>query len=181
MDVLIMEAANLFCGSHDPTKSNHLTISMLKLPAIEENYVSHAAGGAPIEIEIDTHINHLEAPFTLLGWTPYVMTLIGESRVDRQIFTAYGQIRQRRSGKAIQALAIMHGRLGRVNPTEFSRGQNQSHEYAIRGIVHYRLYIDNQEIYYWDFFTSARRVGGVDLNAELNRNLGIPTADAPSG
>lgn len=102
-NVFVMEAANLFCGDHDPTSSNHLLLQELKLPALEENYSDHAAGGAPIAIEVDTHINRLEATFNLAGWNPFVMTLIGESRRERQVFTAYGVIRDRRLGDAIEA------------------------------------------------------------------------------
>jgi phage tail tube protein FII len=175
-NLFVMESANLFCGDHDPTSSNHLLLQELKLPALEENYSDHAAGGAPIAIEVDTHINRLEATFNLAGWNPFVMTLIGESRRERQVFTAYGLIRDRRLGDAIEAKAVIQGRLGRVNPTPFSHGNLMAHEFSIRGIVHYELYMDSEEIYWWDFFTSTRRVGAIDLNFDYNRILRIPAS-----
>jgi hypothetical protein len=176
--VYVMESANLFCGDHDPSSSNHLTLQELKLPGLEENYVDHAPGGAPLAIEVDTHVNRLEATFNLAGWSPNVMTLIGSSTRSRQIFTAYGLVRDRRSGEALEARAVMQGRLGRVNMTNFRKGDLQAHEYSIRGIVHYELYLDGEEIYFWDFFISARRIGGEDLNLELNDILRIPTSAA---
>ena len=175
-NVYNLEAANLFCGDHDPTKSQHLNLHELKLPALEENYVDHSPGGAPIAIEIDTHINKLEATFTLSGWQPLVMTLIGESRRERQVFTAYGLIRDRRLGEAVEAIGIIGGRLGRCNPTAFSHGSLMSHEYSIKGITHYELYMGGEEIYWWDFFTSTRRIGGSDLNADFNQILRIPVS-----
>ena len=33
--IYVMEAANLFCGDHDPTASKHLTLSELKLPPLQ--------------------------------------------------------------------------------------------------------------------------------------------------
>lgn len=175
-NVFVMEAANLFCGDHDPSRTNHLTLGPLKLPALEENYAPHAAGGATVEIEVDTHINHLEATFSLLGWTESVMTMIRASTIERQTFTAYGLIRDRRTSKAIEAKAIMQGRLGRVNPTEFRRGSNQEHEYAIRSIMHYELYLDKRELFFWDFFDSTFRADGIDLNSDLNSILRIPAS-----
>jgi hypothetical protein len=177
-NLYIMEAANLFAGDHNPQSSNHLTLQNLKLPGLEEQFTDHAAGGAPVAIEIDTHIGRLEATFNLLGWQPRVMTLIGQSARNRQTFTAYGLIRNRRTGEPMEGMAVMQGRLGRVNPTDFNRGTNQVHEYAIRSIVHYELKMGGEQIYFWDFFTNVRRVGGEDLNFDLNRILRIPTGAA---
>lgn len=173
-DIYIMEAANLFCGDTDPSKSNHLTLSELKLPSLEENLVDHVAGGAPVGVEIDTHINKLEASFNLAGWSTNVMTMIGQSTVAAQTFTAYGVIRDRRSGKAIEAKAIIGGRLSKVSPAAFKRGDLQHHEYAIRSIMHYDLFMEGIEIYAWDFFLNQRRIGGIDINADLNQILRIP-------
>ena len=70
-----MESANLICGDtrsgqecRAPGISTHLVLQELKLPAMEENYVDHAPGGAPIAIEMPTHMNKLEATFNLAGW-----------------------------------------------------------------------------------------------------------------
>jgi uncharacterized protein len=175
-NVFIMEAANLFCGDIDPSKSNHLTLSELKLPTLEENMVDHIPGGAPVGVEIDTHINKLEATFNLAGWSTNVMTMIGNSVRAQQVFTAYGVIRDRRSGLAIESKAVIGGRLSKVSPGTFKRGDLQHHEYAIRSIMSYTLEMDHQEIYAWDFFLNQRRIGGVDLNADINQILRIPVA-----
>lgn len=172
--LVVMEAMNLFCGDENPTRSNHLTIMNVKLPMLEENYVDHAAGGAPVAIEIDTHVLRLECTFALMGWQPYVMELMGQERQDMQRFTAYGVIRDKRTAEAIEVKAVMEGRLGRVEPTEFRRGDAQSHNYAIRAITHYEVYFDTEEIYFWDFYLSTRRVNGTDLNAPINSILRIP-------
>jgi P2 family phage contractile tail tube protein len=168
-----MESANLFCGDDDPTSSNHLVLQEIKLPGLEENYADHAPTGAPIAIEIDTHMIRLEATFNLAGWQTQVMTLIGESNKQRQKFTIYGLIRDRRTGEALESIALLEGRLGRVNPTNFRKGDLQSHEFSIRGITHYELTIEDEEIYAWDFFTSTRRIGGVDIDEDMRQILRI--------
>jgi uncharacterized protein len=174
--IYIMEAANLFCGDEADSESQHLRLSEIKLPGLEENYVDHVAGGAPLAIEVDTHINKLEATFNLAGWQREVMTMIGRSERALQTFTAYGVIRDRRTGSALEGKAIMGGRLGRANPANWRRGDLQHHEYSIKGMVSYQLYLAGDEIYNWDFFLNQRRIGGVDVNLDLNTILRIPMA-----
>jgi phage tail tube protein FII len=171
--VYVMERANLFAGDTDPSHSNHLVLQTLKLPALEYNLVDHAPGGAPVAIDVPTHITRMESTFALAGWQPYVQKLIGLSNRANMHFTAYGLIRDRKTGQAIQARSIMFGQLGRVNPTDFRSGDLMGHEYSIRGITHYELYFREEEIYYWDYFTSIFRVGGQEQNDDLNRVLSI--------
>jgi phage tail tube protein FII len=192
MNVYIMEAVNLICGDtgteQAPGKSTHLTISELKLPGFEENYIDHQPGGAPVSIEVPTHFNRLEATFNLNGWQPEVMGLLAQSDVLMQRFTAYGLIRDRRTGAALRAVGVMWGRLGRVNPTAFSRGNMQSHEFSIRSIIHYELSMQlapNSEpvpIYKWDFFSMDFKVyvngEETNVNRDLINVLAIPGASA---
>jgi len=190
--IFVLESVNLICGDTRslvpggqgaPGISTHLTLQELKLPAIEENFVDHAPGGAPVAIEIPTHMTKLEATFNLAGWDPGLMAYIGKEDPYNHRFTAYGLLRDRRTSLAMQAIAIMEGRLGRVNPTAFSKGNLQSHEYSIKSLVHYELRAQTNPsaqtlfpIFLWDFFTSQRVVGGVNLNEELIDILRIPGA-----
>jgi hypothetical protein len=125
-------------------------------------------------------MNKLEVTFNLAGWSAEVMKLLARDEVPHQMFTAYGLIRNRSDSTALQCIATMHGRLGRVNPTAFSKGNLMHHEYSIKSIVFYSLFMQTiygtnlEEIYYWDFFTSVRRVGGIDLNRQMVQLLGIP-------
>jgi uncharacterized protein len=184
--IYTMEAVNLICGDiggkGSPGISTHLVLQELKLPTMEEAYADHNPGGAPIAIEIPTHFNKLEATFNLAGWDPKLMAYIGQEDPLKQRFTAYGLIRNRRTSKAMQAIARMEGRLGRVNPTAFSRGNLMAHEYSIKGITQYSLKMalnpsgQLDEIYFWDFFSSVRRIGGKDLNKEMASLLRLPNS-----
>jgi phage tail tube protein FII len=190
-----MESANLICGDtgggSSPGISTHLSIMELKLPGLEETFVDVLPGGSTIGIEVPMAFNRLESTFNLAGWQPDVMTMIGRSERRLQVFTAYGLIRERRTGAALRAMAVMWGRLGRVNPTSFRKGDLMQHEFSIRSITHYELYMqqddtgsasarDMREIYYWDFFTSERRIDGVERNADHISILAIP-GSAPGG
>lgn len=177
-NVFTWEAANLFCGDHDAATSNHLSLLDIKLPMLEENMTDWNPGGSPVASEVETGINKLEWTFNLAGWTPEVMTLIGTSQRQRQVFTGYSVLRDRRSGATVEGKAVAQGRLARVNPTSFKRGDLHQHEYSIKGIVHYELYMAEQEIYYWDMFTNELRIGGVDVNFDTNKILRIPGSAA---
>jgi len=142
-NIYTMESANMICGNTGnktaPGITTHLVLQELKLPGLEENYVDHAPAGASVAIEINTHINKLEATFNLAGWDPDVMVYFGREEFRYHQFTAYGLIRDRRQGVALGAYAKFQGRLGRVNPTAFSKGNLMAHEYSIKSIVHYEL------------------------------------------
>lgn len=144
-----MEGANLYVGN-DITASNHLILAELRLPSLERNYVDHVPGGTTVGIEVDTHLNRLEASFTLAGWQPQVLGYIA---AGDQTFQIYGLVRDRRSGRPLEAMAIIQGRIGRATPSPYTRGTVQVHEYAIRGIMHYTLTLDYQVMFSWDFYS----------------------------
>ena len=180
--ILTMEKANLYAGAAptDTNASNHLVITECKLPALDEQYVEHRAGGAPVAVEIDTIISHLESTFILVGVTPQVMQLVGSWDTNQNLFFIYGLIRDRQSGEAAQAIAVIKGRLGRADPQNWQRGNVMHTNYAIRGIVHYELNIAGQQIYYWDFFNNQFLVGGEDRNADSNAFLATGSLATPT-
>jgi hypothetical protein len=152
----------------------------LKLPGWEEAYVDHTPAGAQVGIEVPMHFNKLEATFNLAGWDPGIMTFLGQEDHRSHSFTAYGLIRDRRTSEALQAIARIEGRLGRVNPTAFSKGSLMAHEYSIKSITSYKLTMQlvkggyPEEIYFWDFFSSSFRAGSIDLANDLGRLLALP-------
>lgn len=170
----LVEAVNLFCGDHDPTKSKHLTLAELKLPDLAAIYVDHHPGGGLVGIEVEVGVSKLEPTFKLNGFDPDLLASfgLGTSRY-KQTFTAYGVVRDQRTGREIESKAIIEGRLGRVAPDTFQRGELQGHEYAINSITHYELHFDGKEKIAWDFFTSLWRVDGIDQLSETNRILRV--------
>lgn len=169
----LMEAASLYCGDHDPTRSKHLTLAELKLPDLQEQYADHHAGGALVGVEFSVGVQKLEPTFKLNGHDPDLLAEFGLSSRFRNTFTAYGVIRDQRSGRAIEAKAIIEARLGRVAPDAFQRGEMQGHEYAMNSVVHYELWFDGTPRIEWDFFTSLWRINGQDQLARENRILRI--------
>jgi hypothetical protein len=104
----VLEAVNLFAGPI-PTASLHLQLASMKLPEISQRFIEHAAGGSPVEIEVPVTVVKLTAGFTLAGWTPHVMA---QALSGEQTFTCWGVLRDKRSGRAHQARAIIGGYQG---------------------------------------------------------------------
>lgn len=171
----IWEAANLFVGDEDPTKGKHLMLMNLKLPSFEEIYQEHHAGGSRVQIEVELGIKKFEPTFKLVGFDPDLLAAFGLGSKAKKIFTAYASIRDKRSGLVIEGKAIMEGRLGKIAPDEYKRGDLMGNDYAINELTHYELYFNRQEKFYWDFFTNAFRVDGIDTNADENAILRIPS------
>jgi hypothetical protein len=168
----VMTDVNLFCGATaDGGNSNHLILTELKLPTWEERYVDWRPGGANVAIEIDVQMMRLQASFTLVGMTRQVMKLLRPTVGTSTYFTAYGVIRDMVTLVPKQAVAIMFGRLGRIEAANFRREEVLHSAYAIRGLTYYRLVVagfnqdtgveETDEIYNWDFMTNTFLVGGV--------------------
>ena len=155
---LVVEAANLFCGSEPDADraSNHLVLAQLTLPTMEIQYVDHRLGGAPVAIEIDVVMTRMELSFEVLGITPQIMALLRNLEMSKHDFFAYASLRDYNSGAALPLRAIFRGQLARVEPSAYRRGDIFHMKYQVRGLMKYELYIGDQEIpiYRWDFFTN---------------------------
>lgn len=174
--IYIMEAANLFCGEHDPENSKHLTLEELKLPDLKEVLVDHQPGGGKVGVEFAVGVEKLEPTFKLKGWDMPLLRQFGAGSPIRNRFTAYGVIRDKRTGRAIEGKAVIEGRLSQISPEAFQRGEAMAHDYSINEVMHYEIHFDGQEELYWDFFTNTVRLGGVDRDPEFNNILRISNA-----
>jgi P2 family phage contractile tail tube protein len=171
--VYVIESANLFAGAEDASSSKHLTIRDLKLPTMEEKQAEHHPGGSIFAVQISSlGFNALSATFHLVGFDPAMLKLFGLGQQLRRRYTAYGAVRDKLSGGAVQAKAIMEGRLQRIEPGAFNRGDLVGHDYAVSEIVHYELYFDGEEKFYLDFATQEWRVDGTEEN-DTRRLLGL--------
>lgn len=172
----VLEAANLFCGDHDPTKSKHLTLAELKLPDLVEIMGDHHPGGSLLAIEVPLGVEKLEPTFKLNGFDPELLGTFGLGTPLKQTFTAYGVIRDQRTGKPYDSMATMHGRLSRIAPDNFTRGELMGHEYSIGAMDAYAVFFDGKPIIEWDFFANIYRLNGADANSDVSRILRIPGA-----
>ena len=171
--IIVQEAANLFCGDDDPTKSKHLTLGSIKLPSLSEKMSDHHAGGAMVAIEVALGVDKLDCTFNLKGHDPDLLVQFGLGGKPRLRYTARGLLRDKRTMRAIESKAIIEGRLTKIEVGEFSRGDLLGHDYSIQEVMHYELYYDGVEKVFWDFFTSEWRINGISQNSDELRILGI--------
>lgn len=175
--IMIVEAMNLFCGDHDPSASNHLSLETMKLPDLEMGSMEHRPGGGPMAINFTmANVNALESSFKLKGIDPNRLTLFGLGSNKRRKFTGYGVVRDKRTNDEKEAVVIMEGVLARIGGGEFSKGNGMDFDYAIREIVSYKLTIDADPVYDLDVFLPKFIIGGVDQLEASNRILRIPGA-----
>ena len=159
---LVLEHCNLFCGTETAGSavSNHLILSELQLPKFAEQYIDHRPGGAPVAVEVDIILQHLEASFVLVGIQPQVMRLLRPYNAQQTWFVALGFVRDPKSGDYTQAMAQMQGRLGTVEPAAWKRGTTFQTQYSIRSIMQYRLEVAGYgNIINWDFYNNFIQVG----------------------
>lgn len=164
---LTLEAANLFCGkaAADSSASLHLKLAGVKLPHFEEFYVDHRPGGCPVSIEIDMIFNRLQCDFTILGFDDTVYETIRAWSEDQNWFFFYGLLRDQLSGGLTKVEARIRGRLGKVEPHEWSRGQLFYTEGEIRSIIGYVLIIGGVTVYDWDFENNRLQIGSSSSGA----------------
>jgi uncharacterized protein len=172
----IIDAMNLFCGVVDPTASKHLSLQGVKLPSLEETMKEHEPGGGHVGIEIPVGVGKLEIEFKIVGFDPQMVTQFGLNSRVSHLYTMYGAIIDRRSGKAVELKAIAEGRLSKLTQEEFKRGDLSNQDCKISGLTHYEVWFDGKEQLYWDFFTNAWRVNGVDEMSAINSILRVPNS-----
>lgn len=175
--IYMLEAVNLFMGDHDPGASNHLELEELKLPEPSIKASEHTPGGGVMTVDFSMNVlEKLEPTFKLRGFNPDRLKQFGLNTPYRHIFTAYGVIRDKRSGRATEAKAVIEAKIGKVAPDGFKRGDDFGHEYTMQEVVSYALSVGDSEVFSVDFFTNIYRVGGVDQFADVNRILRVPGA-----
>lgn len=177
MALYFTEAFNLFVGDSGPDNSKHLTLESLKLPVLEENTQSYTPGGGLGEITVGgLGLKALEFTFKVKGPDPQIMSQFGLGSRGRLPYTAYGAIRDKQGGGAVELKAVVEGRLVRLEKDEFQRGELGGHDHAINEIWHYELWWGGKEKFYYDFLTTSWRVDGVAQNADVRNILRIPGA-----
>jgi phage tail tube protein FII len=171
-----MDMANLFAGDDDPANSQHLTIQEVKIPALQEKTSDHTPGGGVMGIQIGMRIlEPLELTFKLKGINPTVMNRFGVSSPVRRKYTVLGNVRDLQTGRDIPLKVVAEARMIKVELDAFSRDNGMSTDYQLAEVMHYELWLDGVEKYYFSFFEgpSGARVDGVAMFGDAARNLGL--------
>lgn len=173
--LLLQKAASLFAGDDGPDNAKFHNLDSIQLPDLEEMNEEHHAGGAMGAVEWgNLGMKALTPSFKLKGWDPQVMSKMGLKK--RSPWTVYGSIMDKQTEEEVEAKAIFRARLGKIGPEAFERGKLMGHDHTLHEVVHYELYFNGREKYYWDFWETAFRIDGVDQLADERRILRLPGA-----
>ena len=176
-DLIINESFNLYVGDAGPDNSKHLIIKNLKLPEMEELTQQHHSGGSWGAIDIGgLGMKELMCAFKLTGYDSQTLSQFGINSRSNFPFTAYGNAREKSTGRGVAVKGVMWGRLTKASRPEMKRGDLMEVDHEVKEILHYEEYWDNQEKYWWDWKTSIWRVDGKVQNQDEITNLSIPTS-----
>jgi len=166
----ILEGANLFSGSED----NSIILETVKIPDMEEIVASFHSAASYGALEIGgLGLKELMIPFKVGGVDPLNMITFGLFGVANISWTIYGAVRDKVDNTLSQLKAIAVGRVKKISPDTYKRGDLFGMTYDISEISHYELYFDGQELYFYDFYNHIWRVNGVDQVGPVNNALGL--------
>lgn len=172
--IYIPEAMNIFVGDQGPDNSKHLKISDVTLPTLEEKTAEHHAGGSIGAVDIGgLGINPLSLGFKLAGVDPQSAAQFGIGGSAQLPYTILGAVRDKQAGTAIALQCVAWGRMVKMEPGQFKRGDIMEQTHEIKEIMRYQMLWNNVELYYYDFFSSTWRVNGVSQNSDVNAILQI--------
>jgi phage tail tube protein FII len=175
-NIYLMQSASLLAGDADPGNTHFLDITGVKLPMLQENSTDHKPGGGALGIKIGMgQTEALTLSFKMKGLTPDLLTQFGVNAPRRRKYTIRGSVLDLRENIEIPGLCVVEGRMMKADLSEFSPDNGVDADYEIHEVVHYELHLNNQEKYYFNFFTGPAgvRINGVATLGDRARNLGL--------
>lgn len=149
--------------------SRATTISKLTIPAIKIVTSEHNPGGGVMAVNFaQPRIEAVEPAFEVKGFDTDVFGGFGE--VDRWVFA--GSVRDKKTGKAQPARAVIEGAVTEWEPDEASPTDFVGCNHAIKEVTHYEFWLNGEELWYVDFWERVLRRKGVDLFAADRQALG---------
>ena len=156
-------------------RPNTLTLDSLKVPELQEKTASHMPGGGVLGLEVGMNfIEALSPTFKLSGFDPQTLTLFGLGTPHRHVYTGYGVVRDKKTGRALEAKTIIEARMTAIKPDEFKRGDMYGHDHELSEGHALRTAFRRQRKVLFRFLDpTPSAVNGTDHNADTNRILRI--------
>ena len=169
-----LNAANLFIGDDDPTRSEFLTLKTVKLPKLTRATKEHLGGGAAAKITLALANFTLDPlTFNLEGVNPHILDRF--MATNRIKYTLKANLYDAQSQLNTPLLAVLEGRMTELDIGEFQSDQGVATSYSIQELVYYELSIGNTEKLYFDYFSgpSGLRINGQSPLSDIAANLGL--------
>lgn len=171
-----LDFMNLFVDDADPESSLFQIVESVKLPMISERTTEHNPGGSFASIKIGSRfMEALEMTFKTRGLSTDLYKVYGINGFEANAFTFRGNMRDIQTGAEKPVVAVVRGRLIKLDQSEFSRGEKISSDYSIDEIASYSLTIGGQEKVYFNPSEGPLgfRVDGKAVFEAAARNIGL--------
>lgn len=171
-----LDFAALFPDDLDPTEARWLDLEEVKIPQLQEKTSETTGGGSTMSLKLGMGIfEPPELTFKLRGVSPEMLAKIMPAGRTRRAYTIRGNLRDIEGDRTLSLKCVVRGRMTKADIGAFSRENGTSSDYQIDEVVHYSLYVDDEEVYYIDLFggPGSVRVRGVSVFADVARNLGL--------
>lgn len=163
----VQEGFSLFVGDDGPNNGKFLNIESVQLPTLEEMTQEFYPGGAIGQIELGgMGLKSLSTSFKLKGWDDQTLNQFGVGSKNMFPYTFYGVVRDKNGDVPMELKCIMRGRMVKITPDDIKRGDLFGMDFAIKEIMHYELYLNKTEKFYYDWLSTTWRVNGVVQNAD---------------
>lgn len=169
-----LNAANLFIGDDDPTRSEFLTIKTVKLPKFTRNTKEHMGGGAAGSLTMALNNFKIDAlTFNLEGIQPHLLSRFMTN--ERAKYTFRANLYDTQSQENLPLIGVVEGKMTELDLGEYSPDQGVATAYAVNEIVYYELTIKNEEKFYFDYFAGPAgvRIDGRTPLATVAANIGL--------
>ncbi|WP_298981583.1 phage major tail tube protein [uncultured Roseibium sp.] len=154
----------------DPESSRHTIISKLVLPAVKFKTANHNPGGGVGSVDFTLpRIEPLEPAMEVKG-------------IDTEIFKGFGgtedwtfacAYKDKTTGLDVPARGIIRGVVAEWEPDESDPDAFQGCNYSFKEVTHFDFTLNNEPVFYFDFFENEIRPNGESLTAGFNAALGI--------
>lgn len=166
----IVHGWNLFADG----VSQHLAVESAQLPPIEEQTRDFTPGGGHMGFAVPmSSIAALELGFNLVNRDPSVLGLFGLGSGQYRTYTLYEHLVDEFTGDNRRRVVTCVGRLSSIESQQNRSPDLIGYQYRVRSIHTYTDRHDGELVHAFYLKSNRRIVGGVDVTAARNRNLGI--------
>jgi len=149
-----------FLGNADSGKPPKLTYKV-------EEWIG---GGMAGPVDIDHHLEKLEAEFTCRGFQ--LIEAFGNRRIGGTGLRFVGSYQDDSTGLVTKVEHIMRGKFLENTPGDLKRG-DPSNQAVKANLSIYELHINDQEVIFIDLINGVERYNGNDVRSDIRQALGI--------
>jgi P2 family phage contractile tail tube protein len=159
---------NLF----DSGNSYRGLITQVTLPKLSRKMEAYKAGGMSGPVDVDFGNEGITLEWSAGGIILGALLQYGARRHNGTQLRFAGAYENDDDGTVSAVEVIVRGRHKEIDMGEAKSGEDTTQKYTTT-CSYYKLVIDNQTIYEFDFINGVENIGGEDRNADIRRAIGL--------